>query len=298
MENCIHNLVAQPIILRLTGWVQTTDKQALQEIATQLLHQTGSHLLSDTEPVCDDGNPFVEQPQVVQGTKSEQGVRLPPSSQLHALIPVLLTLKRPVIVILDAFDLFTLHPRQSLLYCLLDNVQSCRSTSGSQGMAVIGITSRVDTIQLLEKRVKSRFSGRIIQTAPLDLEHWLSIAKTSLLVPITLQEEWLNEEWHKKWTSSVETFLSDSRVLDVFRETFGISKDVKVLIRLLVRDFRIHDSVYSIVLLQTHSVLHLRPSDPYLSLKILSAAVDSQRSRPRHTHVNSKFMPVRQHVAS
>lgn len=222
----------------MTGWVQTTDKQALREIATQLLHQTGSYLLSDTEPpdptfVDDDENPFIE-----QDAQPEQGVRLPSSSQLHALIPVLLTLKRPVVVILDALDLFALHPRQSLLYCLLDNVQSCRSAPGSQGIAVIGITSRVDTIQLLEKRVKSRFSGRIIRTAPpSDVEHWLSIVKNILLVPICLQEEWLNEEWHQNWIPSVKDFLSDSRVVDIFRETFGLSKDIRVLIRLLVRDF-------------------------------------------------------------
>lgn len=241
MESCIHNLAATPIILRLNGWVQNTDKSGLREIATQLLHQTGSNLLSETEPSeptfvdDDDGNPFIERPQVVQDAEARQSVRLPPSSQLHALIPVLQTLKRPVIVILDAFDLFALHPRQSLLYCLLDSVQSCRSTSGSHGIAVIGITSRIDTIQLLEKRVKSRFSGRIIRTAPSgDLEHWLNIAKNILLVPITPREA--HEEWHKKWTSSVEEFLSDSKVWDVFRETFDISKDIKVLLRLLVCD--------------------------------------------------------------
>ena len=281
----------------MAGWVQTTDKQALREIAAQLLQQTGSYLLSDTDPpdptfVDDDENPFIEQPQLTQDTQPEQTARLPPSSQLHALIPILLTLKRPVVVILDAFDLFALHPRQSLLYCLLDNVQSCRSASGSQGIAVIGITSRVDTIQLLEKRVKSRFSGRIIQTAPPNnVDHWLSIARNVLLVPITLQEEWLNEEWHQNWISSVKDFLSDLRVLDVFRETFGISKDTNVLIRLLVCDFWTRIAVYSTVFLQTHSVLRLRPSEPYLCLKTLSASVDSQRSRPRYTHLSSEFLP-------
>jgi len=245
VECCVqNNLTVKPIVLRLSGWVQTTDKQALREIATQLLHQTGSYLLSEMDPPDptfmddDNENPFIEKPQLAQDPQPEQSVRLPPSSQLHALVPVLLTLKRPVVVILDALDLFALHPRQSLLYCLLDNAQSCRSAPGSQGIAVIGITSRVDTIQLLEKRVKSRFSGRVIRTAPpYDVEHWLSIAKNILLVPICLQEEWLSEKWHQNWISSVKDFLSDSRVVDIFRETFGLSKDIKILIRLLVRDF-------------------------------------------------------------
>lgn len=298
MESCVQNLAIKPIILRLNGWVQTTDKQALREIATQLLHQTGSHFVSDAErpdPTFDDdddSNPFLEEPQINQDTQARQSVRLPPSSQLHALIPVLLTLKRPVIVILDAFDLFALHPRQSLLYCLLDNVQSCRSTPGNQGIAVIGITSRFDTIQLLEKRVKSRFSGRIIRTAPPnDFEHWLSIAKNVLLVPIALQEEISYKEWREKWSSSVENFLSDSKVLGLFRESFEISKDAKVLIRLLVRTFRNRADVYSI-LWQTQGILQLRTNEPYLNFKMLFASVDPQRSRLRY-HVNSKFLPIR-----
>ena len=53
------------------------------------------------------------------------------------------TLPRPTIVVLDAFDLFTSHARQALLYCLLDTVQSCRAGEGRKGVAVIGITTRV-----------------------------------------------------------------------------------------------------------------------------------------------------------
>jgi len=53
------------------------------------------------------------------------------------------TLPRPTIVVLDAFDLFTSHARQALLYCLLDTVQSCRAGEGRKGVAVVGITTRV-----------------------------------------------------------------------------------------------------------------------------------------------------------
>lgn len=49
------------------------------------------------------------------------------------------TANKPVILIVDEFDLFALHPRQSFLYCLLDIVQGNRRKGG---MGVIGLSSR------------------------------------------------------------------------------------------------------------------------------------------------------------
>lgn len=229
----------KPIILRLSGWVQTSDRHALREIAYQLLQQTGSSLLPDTvldvsnndvtdNPVEDAGeeNPFLEH------AAEEPIITLPPSSHLHSLIPVLLTLNRPVVVILDAFDLFALHPRQSLLYCLLDTVQSCRASSGSRGLAVIGVTARVDTVQLLEKRVKSRFSGRTIRTAPpTTFDEHLSTIRDMLLPSQFLQTE---RQWNEQWRPSVEKFLADQAAIQVFRETYSVSRNLKVISRILV----------------------------------------------------------------
>ena len=241
VESCLDSLSGNPIILRLSGWAQNTDKHALREIATQLLLQTGTSLFMDSDAVVpsptaadDNENPFIDPPEVAHQTLAEP-MRIPPFSQLHVLIPMLLTLNRPVIVILDAFDLFALHPRQSLLYCLFDAVQSCRATPENRGIAVIGLTSRIDTINLLEKRVKSRFSGRIFRTGPPDdVQDWLGIAKSILLVPVTHKKRKVAEQWNQSWTTSVHEFLSDSKAMKIFNETFSISRDVQVLQRLLV----------------------------------------------------------------
>ncbi len=97
------------------------------------------------------------------------------------------------------------------------------------------MTSRIDTINLLEKRVKSRFSGRIFRTGPPDdAQDWLGIAKSILLVPITHKKQEVAEQWNRSWTTSVNKFLSDSNAMKIFRETFDISRDVQVLQRLLV----------------------------------------------------------------
>ncbi|KDR83712.1 hypothetical protein GALMADRAFT_55472 [Galerina marginata CBS 339.88] len=272
IEACLENTSTNPIVLRLSGWVQHSDRHALREIAFQLFQQTGSSLLSDLENVPfnpvpetdqEDDNPFLDGPKGSNAEFGESPVSLPPFSHLHALIPALLTLKRPVIVMLDAFDQFALHPRQSLLYCLLDTVQNCRASAENRGIAVIGITSRLDTIQLLEKRVKSRFSGRIIRTSPSSsFQSCLTDIRNILQLSTLAEGTEHSEQWNGRWTSSVENFLADEDVLDIFKETFSLSKDPMVIHRILAS-----------------SVLQLNVHRPYLSYKLVATSVESQRSR-------------------
>ena len=148
------------------------------------------------------------------------------ATHLPALIGTLTTLSRPTIVLLDSFDLFTNHARQALLYCLLDTVQSCRSGAsrslendnlGAGGVAVIGITTRVDCLNLLEKRVKSRFSGRLVRVGVVDeYDRYVEVAKNLVSSKITQEagdwcsveygddESALWEEWTAMWNSNVQ----------------------------------------------------------------------------------------------
>lgn len=67
----------------------------------------------------------------------------PPQSHQASLVTTMSSLPRPTIVIVDDFDLFAMHARQALLYCLLDTVQQCSAGEGKKGVAVIGVTTRV-----------------------------------------------------------------------------------------------------------------------------------------------------------
>lgn len=66
-----------------------------------------------------------------------------------------------VLFVIDEFDMFAAHPRQTLLYNLFDIAQSRKAP-----IAVLGCTTRLDVVETLEKRVKSRFSHRYVYLAP------------------------------------------------------------------------------------------------------------------------------------
>jgi len=137
-------------IVRLNGFIHTDDKIALREIWRQL----GKEM--DIE---DDGSG-------------------PGKNYADTLTTLLALLSHPsehtgeytdqvakaVIFVMDEFDLFAQHPRQTLLYNLFDIAQSRKAP-----IAVLGLTTRIDVTNSLEKRVKSRFSHRYVH---------LSLAKT------------------------------------------------------------------------------------------------------------------------
>ena len=228
LDEALVSLSSQPIVIRLSGHVQHNDRLALREIARQLSTQTGRSFDIEVTDIEDESQRVVDD--------SDPVVPLPPPSYLPTLISALPTLARPTVLILEAFDLFAIHGRQALLYCLLDTAQSCRAGKGNKGIAVIGVTTRVDTINLLEKRVKSRFSGRMLRTAgPSTLDDWMSIARNALTAKLSPP----NKEWEVWWAAAVEQFLSDRSVQASLSDTYDLTKDVRILNRILARSHQL-----------------------------------------------------------
>ncbi|THH28953.1 hypothetical protein EUX98_g5241 [Antrodiella citrinella] len=230
VEDVIASLPEVPNVIRLSGHAQTNDRLAMREIAWQLAQQSGTSLMSlddpDDESNQDADNPFLDK------SAEPSVLALPPPAHLLALISMIPTLSRPTIIVLDGFDLFALHARQSLLYCLFDTVQHARVGANGKGLAVIGVTSRVDTINLLEKRVKSRFSGRIFRTAcPGELSVWISTARRALCAPIDVEA---SEEWTLQWDTAVDKLLDDTDVQEALQDTFSLTRDLRMLSRILI----------------------------------------------------------------
>lgn len=120
-------------IVHLNGFLQTDDGLALRSITKQLNLETAV-----------DGQVFTNF-----------------ADNLAFLLDCLRSGDRKqsksVIFILEEFDLFCTHSNQTLIYNLFDVAQSAQAP-----LCVIGLTRRDDVIELLEKRVKSRFSHRQI----------------------------------------------------------------------------------------------------------------------------------------
>ncbi|KAL1727530.1 origin recognition complex subunit 4 C-terminus-domain-containing protein, partial [Schizophyllum commune] len=296
-EQSLSRAGGKPIVIRLSGIAQTSDKLAMREIAYQLTQQTGTTYLSggDDEDFEDedapppdvdedaeappaltqdaDENPFVVS-SADPGTLSPThgNVSLPPAAQLPALISILTTLDRPVVLLLDAIDLFALHPRQALLYCTLDAVQSCQAQPGRNGLAVVGLTSRLDTLYLLEKRVKSRFSQRVMRTGPVRTAGQYNLLARRFLEVGEFNE---NEEWGEKWKEAVGKFMGDSEVETVLRDTFSLTRDVRVLQRIL-----------------TGMTARLTPQAPFPTAAALQAAVASQRIREPFSYLPHLSYPA------
>ncbi|KAJ3300202.1 origin recognition complex subunit 4 [Borealophlyctis nickersoniae] len=128
----------------------------------------------------------------------------------------------PLIFILDDMDLFAQHPKQSLLYNLFDAVQSSKSPIG-----VLGTTCRIDAIDLLEKRVKSRFSHRHVHFyAAETLARFTETLEATLCVG---RGDGLPINYVSKFNDKIKEILVSSTAV---REVFNFSKDLRALFKM------------------------------------------------------------------
>ncbi|KAI0478500.1 hypothetical protein GGR56DRAFT_630577 [Xylariaceae sp. FL0804] len=181
-------------VVRLSGFIHTDDKLALKEIWRQLgkeMHLEDD-LVNKTSNYADTMASLLallSHPAEITGT--EEGVT-----------------SKSVVFVIDEFDLFATHARQTLLYNLFDIAQARKAP-----IAVLGLTTRVDVVESLEKRVKSRFSHRYVyMSLPKTLQAYWDICRQGL----TVDEDDLE----------AEGFDSNVPGLDLFREYWD--KKIKV----------------------------------------------------------------------
>ncbi|XP_055531706.1 origin recognition complex subunit 4 [Wyeomyia smithii] len=122
---------------------------------------------------------------------------------------------KSVIFILEEFDLFCSHHNQTLLYNLFDVAQSAQAP-----ICVLGITARLDVIELLEKRVKSRFSHRQIFLLPKedDFDGRVKLFVTLLKLPTDKEMKEYN-----KTNKAIPQDAVQNRELPLLRNLFNPS---------------------------------------------------------------------------
>ncbi|CAK8675953.1 unnamed protein product [Clavelina lepadiformis] len=201
-ENAAKNL----LVVNLNGYMQTDDRIALDEITRQLQLE---NTIGDK----------------VFGSFAET---------LSFLLQALRTgsnESQPILFLLEEFDLFAQHKNQTLLYNLFDIAQA-----GLTPLAVIGVTCRIDVMELLEKRVKSRFSHRqIFICNTWTFKEYVGAFKDCLQIKV--EEKKKKAKWKiflAKWNKNIDMLSEDLTVLEILEKQFLISQGLSGLQKLLM----------------------------------------------------------------
>ncbi|GAQ80948.1 hypothetical protein KFL_000670060 [Klebsormidium nitens] len=177
-------------VVRLNGLVHADERTALKEIARQLCEDNDLAISSKTSTF-------------------ELNLRF-----LTDILTECVKAHRAVIFVLDEFDLFAQRPKQTLLYNLLDAIQSSKTQA-----AVVGISCRMDADELLEKRVRSRFSHRRLQVLEPKANELVSILADALRLPPSFPYPEFADRFNKR----VEEVLADPDVQSIL--DFHISRN-------------------------------------------------------------------------
>lgn len=214
-------------VVRLNGFLHTDDKIALREIWRQL----------GREMEIDEGEDTIKNYADTLTTLLALLSHTGESGQVT----------KSVVFIMDEFELFATHPRQTLLYNLFDIAQSSKAP-----IAVLGLTTRIDVAESLEKRVKSRFSHRYVHLGlaknfpafeqicraglSISIEEDLTAEEKKILgldsespaslFPSTDKQDQVAPTIVDEWNSLVERILASDEITRLLRRIYYHSKSV------------------------------------------------------------------------
>ncbi|EIT78085.1 origin recognition complex subunit 4 C-terminus-domain-containing protein [Aspergillus flavus] len=187
-------------VVRLNGFLHTDDRLALREMWRQLGRET------NTEEEAGKVSSYADTMATLLALLSHPEELFGASNNTDTV-----TAAKSIVIILDEFDLFVTHPRQTLLYNLFDIAQARKAP-----IAVLGLTTKVDVTEMLEKRVKSRFSHRYVYVPlPRSLEGFSEICRAGLDLEDKEVSDYLEEA--NPETRSLITSEKFARVLEGWR---------------------------------------------------------------------------------
>lgn len=202
-------------VIRLNGFIHTDDKLALKEIWRQLGKEmeVEDDLMNKTSNYSDTLASLLallSHPSEI--TETDNGIT-----------------SQSVVFVIDEFDLFAAHARQTLLYNLFDIAQARKAP-----IAVLGLTTRIDVVESLEKRVKSRFSHRYVHLSlPKSLPAYWDICRQGLQVEENdLDAEGFDvgleglAEFQKYWNDKIEALHKSSTFQEHLEYHYYTTKSV------------------------------------------------------------------------
>ncbi|KAJ4006742.1 origin recognition complex subunit 4 [Fusarium irregulare] len=205
-------------VVRLNGFIHTDDKLALKEIWRQLGKemQVEDDLVNRTNYADTMASllALLSHPSEIIGT--DEGVT-----------------SQSIVFVIDEFDMFASHSRQTLLYNLFDIAQSRKAP-----IAVIGCTTRLDVVEMLEKRVKSRFSHRYVYLSmPKSLPAYWQVCRQGLVVDSDeAEKEGINtyleghDEFQKYWNEKIEGLYRERSFQDLLQYHYYTTKSASAFL--------------------------------------------------------------------
>ena len=193
--------------IHLSGLVQTDDALAIKHIANALIRQGAIIESTATTAVAPETTADV------QASAAEMARAL-----REALLAGDASSTRSILVVLDEVDLYAHHGQQTLLYTLLDLAQS-----GTTPLAIVGLTCRLDTVAMLEKRVLSRFSQQQLHLFnDWSLEQYQGVLDTMLTLPETTPP--LPSDFVSTWNQKAQDMLANPSVLAQVQALYEINR--------------------------------------------------------------------------
>ncbi|XP_022746326.1 origin of replication complex subunit 4 isoform X4 [Durio zibethinus] len=162
---------------------------------------------------------------------------------------------KTIIFVLNEFDYFA-QGKQRLLYSLLDAMQSVTSQA-----VVIGVSCRLDVDQLLEKRVRSRFSHRKLLFLPPSKEDTERFMEHILSLPV---DSSLPHNYTVEFNARLKKILSDERFKELINTYLSFNSTIGHLVRFLFQ-----------------AVSYLDLDVGFLSLENFKTALSSMQRQPK-----------------
>ena len=258
-------------VIRLNGFIHTDDKLTLREIWRQLGREM------EVEDENTGRNNYADALTSLLALLAHTPDSIDPDAEQSTDMTT-----KAVTFILDEFDLFASHPRQTLLYNLFDVAQSRNAP-----IAVLGLTTKISAVESLEKRVKSRFGQRYVHLSlPRSFSTFSETCKsvlvppkpdsTKLRLPSTDDEE--TKCLHQAWSTYLNHLFAHPSFLTYLRSIHVSTSSLPQFIASclipigMLPTVPTPDSFISNSLAPPDSKLHLLPSLSDLALSLLIAA--------------------------
>lgn len=160
----------------------------------------------------------------------------------------------PLLIVLDEFDQFALHAKQTLLYNLFDMVHS-HNPGKSRALCVLGLTCRWDAVEMLEKRVRSRFSNRQIVVHAVEPKTSFVFGLMEMFkLPLTSSNDELfeNSQFASIFNAAVDQWNDDPQLKAAWDKYYHLyGSDFRIALNLMVMQLLTHSCRPSICFLST-----------------------------------------------